>query len=387
MSRRVPNRWLTGPVFGLRDVGAGDVAFAVVLSLVGAASISGLTDSSNHGGVAASLAVLLMTAPVAFARREPVLAAAMLAAGAGLNWGLFDHLVRCGVALPAVFYVGFVVGSRCARWRATVAGVALLAVNLVCQAYSDPQLGGPSILVDVVPITVGFTIAGLLLRSRAAAVARLRMRTAELREQREENARLAVAADQARIAGDLDGFLHDRVGRIAAAAAAGRATLPSAPDRADEVFVAIQDTGRETLTHMRGLVADLRDQAPTQPQPVLAQLDLLLDQATQADARLQVTGDPRLLPPGLELSGYRIVEHLLVALENDPTARIAVAVAFVPDALELTVVGPSARHGDIRPALAAAAERAAMHGGTLRTQTSDGRRTTVVLLPLAAGHA
>ena len=387
MSRRVPNRWLTGPVFGLRDVGAGDVAFAVVLSLVGAASISGLTDSSDHGGVAASLAVLLMTAPVVFARREPVLAAAMLAAGAGLNWGLFDHLVRCGVALPAVFYVGFVVGSRCARWRATVAGVALLAVNLVCQAYSDPQLGGPSILVDVVPITVGFMIAGRVFRSRTAAVVRLRVRTAELREQREENARLAVAADQVRIAGHLDGFLHDRVGRIAAAAAAGRATLPSEPDRADEVFVAIQETGRETLTHMRGLVADLKDQAPTHPQPVLAQLDRLLGQATQADARLQVTGDPRLLPPGLELSGYRIVEHLLVALENEPTARIDVAVAFAPDALELTVAGPSARHGDIRPALAAAAERAAMHGGTLRTQTSDGRRTTVVLLPLAVGHA
>jgi signal transduction histidine kinase len=387
VSRRVPARWLASPVFGIRDVGAGDVAFAVVLSGLGAADMSGLTGSSiDHEGVAASLAVLLMTAPVVFARREPVLAAATLAAGAGLNWVLFDHLVRCGAALPAVFYVGFVIGSRWVNWSEAVSGVALLAVNLVCQAYSDPRLGGPSILLDVVPITVGFTVAGRLLQARSAAVARLRVRTAALRDQREQNARLAVAADQARIAGDLDGFLHDRVGRIAAAAAAGRARLASEPDQAEEVFVAIQDTGRETLTHMRGLVADLKDQAPTRPQPVLAQLDRLLGQATEADTRLQVTGDPRLLPPGLELSGYRIVEHLLVALENDPTARIDVAVAFGPDALELTVVGPSARRGDIRPALAAATERAALHGGSLHSEASGGRRTTVVLLPLAGGH-
>jgi signal transduction histidine kinase len=336
--------------------------------------------------VAASLAVLLMTVPVVFARREPMLAAATLAAGAVLNWGLFDHMVRCGVALPAVFYVGFVVGSRCAQWSRAVSAVALLAVNLVCQAYSDPRLGGPSVLVDLVPITVGFTVAGRLLRSRTATVTRLRVRTAELRDQREENARLAVAADQARIAGDLDGFLHDRVGRIAAAAATGRAGLALEPNQAEEVFVAIQDTGRETLTHMRGLLADLKDQAPTQPQPVLAQLDRLLGQATEADARLQVTGDPRMLPPGLELSGYRIVEHLLLALENDPAARIDIAVAFGPDALELTVVGPSSRHGDIRPALAAATERAALHGGTLVSEASGGRRTTVVRLPLAVGH-
>jgi hypothetical protein len=100
-----------------------------------------------------------------------------------------------------------------------------------------------------------------------------------------------------------------------------------------------------------------------------------------------VTGDPRLLPPGLELSGYRIVEHLLLALENDATARIDVTVAFAPAVLELTVVGPSARATDVRPALAAATERAALHGGTLRSHARDGRRETVVLLPLVAVDA
>jgi signal transduction histidine kinase len=376
----------TGPLFGRRDVGLGDIAWAVVLSAFAVASVSGLTGSPYRtGGVAASLAVLLMTAPVVFARRQPVLAAATLAAGAALNWGLIGHMVRCGAALPAAFYVAFTVGSRSARWRDAVLGMALLVVNVACQAYSDPQLGS-GVLVYMVPMATGFMIAGRLLHSHSVAVAGLRARTAQLHEQREQNARLAVAADQARISGDLDGFLHARVGQIAAAAVAGKATLASEPGQAQDVFVAIQATGRDTLSHMREVVAGLRDQAPTEPQPVLAQLDRLLGQATRAEARLRVTGDPRLLPPGVELSGYRIVEHLLVTLENDPTAQIDVRVAFAADALELTVAGPVRRSGDVRPALLAAAERAGLYGGTLRTQTVRGRRQTVVRLPLAAGH-
>jgi signal transduction histidine kinase len=386
MSRRVSVRWLSAPVFGWRDVGIGDLALAAVLTAGLVASTGGLSHPhAAHVGAAAALASLLMTVPVAFARRAPLVAAATIAIGAGVNWVLIGHMVRCGAALPAAFYVAFTIGSRCATLRDTVAGMLLVAVNIGCQAYSDPQLGA-DVIAYMVPIAFGFLVAGRLLQGRNAAVARLRDRTAELREQREQNARLAVAADQARIAGDLDGYLHDQIGQIAAAAAAGQDTLAATPDRAQDAFVSIQDTGRETLAHMRGVVAGLREQAPTEPQPVLAQLDRLLSQAMQAETRLQVTGDPRLLPPGVELSGYRIVEHLLVALEDDPAAQIDVGVAFEPDELVLTVVGPSARRGDVRAALAAATERAALHGGSLRTTSSGGRRETVVLPPLAAGH-
>lgn len=380
-------RRLTAPVFGWRDVGVADIAFAFVLSAFGVTSIIGLTDASNHGGLGAALAVLLMTAPVALARRQPVATAAVLAAGAGLNWALFDHMVRCGVSLPAVFYVAFVVGSRTIGWRPAALGMALLLVNLVCQAYSDPRLGGPSVLPLMVPITVGFMVAGRLLQRRNVAVAELRDRTAEARALREESARLAVAADQARISAELGGFLQARVAQMAADASTGLAVLAEQPDQAQDAFVAIQGTGRETLNHMRGAVADLKDQTSTEPQPVLAQLDRLLSQATRARTRLQVTGDARLLPPGVELSGYRIIEHLLVALEDDPTSEVDVGVAFAPDSLELTVAGPSMRYGDVRAALAAAAERAALLGGTLKSRASGGRLQAVVLLPLAGGRA
>jgi signal transduction histidine kinase len=387
MNRQAMSRSFTGAASCRRDIGIGDIGFGVLLSALSVTDATGLTDPSNHGGVAASLAVLLMTAPVIFARHRPLIVAAVLAAGAGLNWLLIGHQVNCATALPAVFYVAFMIGSRRVGWRPVAVGMAALVVNLLCQSYSDPRLAGPGGLVGGVPIVLGFLVAGRLLQRRNTTVAALRLRTAELHQQRERNARLAVAADQARIAGDLDGYLHDQVDGIAAAAQVGRARIGAGSEGAEAAFVAIQATGRATLARMRGVVADLRDQTPTGPQPVLAQLDRLLDEATRADTRLQVSGDTRLLPPGVELSGYRIVEHLLLALENDPAARIDVAITFTGGALELAVTGPKARHADVRPALAAAAERARLHGGTLRSQIIGGRRETVVRLPLPVGHA
>jgi signal transduction histidine kinase len=347
------------------------------------AQTSGLTNTHYATGhIAAPIAALLMTVPIVFARRRPAAVAATLAFGAALNWVAIGHMVRCGAGLPAVFYTGFVLGSRTER-RETLFGLGFLVVSLTCQISSDPQLTGYANLILFVPITLAFAGAGRLLRRRNATVAGLRVRTRELREQREANARLAVEADRARIAGDLDQFLHEQISEIASTAAAGQVTLSEHPGETLEAFSAIRQRGRDTLSHMRNVVGGLRADATTEPQPVLAQLDRLLAEGTEADARLQVKGDPRLLPPGVELSGYRIVEHLLVALEDDPTARIDVVAEFRPDALELIVTGPNATTVDARSALAAATERATLLGGSLRSQARGGHRETVVLLPLA----
>src|SRR5262249_55774768 len=76
VSRPVPPRWWTGPVFGVPDIGVGDVALALLLSVLGVTATGGLTGApSPHQGWAAALAVLLMTGPVLVARRSPLAAA------------------------------------------------------------------------------------------------------------------------------------------------------------------------------------------------------------------------------------------------------------------------------------------------------------------------
>jgi signal transduction histidine kinase len=386
MSRRTWARIITGPTFGITDLGWGDIALALFLS---AFAVRIVTHGTSHGhvldaGWAGALAVLLMTLPVAFARKRPLLAAGVLLAGALLNWWAIGHYVRCGGTLPAVFYMAFVVGSRC-QGRERVVGEALVIGSILVQCESDPQLYPVSTAIIFIPISLAFLGAGYLLHRRNVTVEELRERTVELHEQRERNAALAVEADRARIAEDLDGYLHDQVHEIAAAAATGRESLETGSDQAADAFVAIQGTGRETLTHMRDVVGSLRQEAPTGPQPVLAQLDRLLSQSDEVDVRLQVIGDPRLLPPGLELAGYRIVEHLLDTLEKNPSSAASVDVVFGADVLEFKVVGPSVRESVARPALAAAAERAQLCGGTVRSSLRDGLRETLVLIPLTAG--
>jgi len=222
-------------------------------------------------------------------------------------------------------------------------------------------------------------------RSRTEAARELRARNAELRAQREQTAELAVAADRARVAADLHEFVHERIAAIADAASTGRDLLAADPAAAQEALVQVENSGRATLAQMREVVGNLRAERLTGPQPVLADLSDLLERATTADARLTVTGSVRVLPAGLELSAYRIVEHLLEALEDVPRARIDVRLRFTESTLELDVTGPPSQQPGT--AFATARERVAVLGGSLRVETIAQRCTASVRLPLTPGYA
>jgi signal transduction histidine kinase len=380
--------WLWRPTGTLHDIGWGDIVFAAFLSLYAIILVGGVQPAAvtpnPDGSVLAALAVLAMTAPVAWERRAPLAAAAVVAVGAVVNELLIGPMIRCGPGLPAVLAIAFFAGTRLDTRRLGIAA-ALCAGAVATQAVYDPHLG-PSFMVAGLPAVAAAAAAGRLVRSRDRAAAALRARNAELREQRDQTAGLAVAADRTRVAGDLTDFLRDRIAAMAAATAAGRDLITIDPGGAQQALAAVETSGRQTLSQMREVVGNLRAQEQG-PQPVLAELGTLLETATTADARLKVTGSPRQLPAGLELSAYRIVEHLLEALQDAPAARIDVKVGFGPDALELTVAGPVRPYANPLAAFATARERAALLGGTLHIESAAGRCTALVRLPLASGYA
>ena len=83
-SRRTWARVITGPTFGISDLGWGDIALALFLSVF---AVFIVTHGSSGGhvldaGSTGALAVLLMTLPVAFARRFPLGVAGVLLVGA-----------------------------------------------------------------------------------------------------------------------------------------------------------------------------------------------------------------------------------------------------------------------------------------------------------------
>jgi signal transduction histidine kinase len=376
--------WLWRPVGNARDIGWGDIGAAALLSVWAVLLVTGaFPGSTDHGGALAAVGVLAMTVPVAWQRRAPLAAAAAAAAAAVVNELLIGSMVRCGPCLPAVLLIAFFAGTRLSRARLAI-GAALCMASVTLQAYRDPQLG-PGFLTVGLPAVLLACGAGWLVHERMAAAAALRVRNAELRAQRERTAELAVAADRARVASDLHDFVRDQITVMAEAASAGRDLVAADPVVAQEALARIGTSGRETLAQMREVVGNLRTDHLTGPQPVLADLDRLLEQATTADARLRVSGSPRALPAGLELSAYRIVEHLLETLEDSPGVRVDVHLRFGDDALELDVCGPARKQPGA--AFATAQERIALLGGTLKVETGSDRCSALVRLPLAPGYA
>src|SRR4029453_15065702 len=78
-----------------------------------------------------------------------------------------------------------------------------------------------SALPFVTPLAAAVWGIGRLVRSRAEMAAALKTRTTELREARDERARLEVATDRARLSSELDQLLQQRLWQLAGLADAG----------------------------------------------------------------------------------------------------------------------------------------------------------------------
>jgi signal transduction histidine kinase len=150
------------------------------------------------------------------------------------------------------------------------------------------------------------------------------------------------------------------------------------PERASLAMRQVAATGHQALDEMRRLLGVLRtEEAPEsrQPQPGVAQIDALFDQvrSTGLAAELTVTGTPAALPPGAELTVYRIVQEALTNTLKHAAAPtgVSVAIAYRPDVVTVDVRDDGARR-DAGPEAATAGhgltgmrERAAVYDGAV----------------------
>jgi hypothetical protein len=365
-------------------IGRRDVAIAAVLSLLGLVLM--YDDAINHTINASYLAMpvfLAVTVPVLWRRAAPLAASAAVLVALLVHVALFGTITRCGVVFPVVWVLVFAAGARL-ELRAALIALALGLCSIAVMASSDSQVN----VVHAAPFAVVSAIvwgAGRLARSRSRMTAELQGRTEELRNARDERARLEVATDRARLSGELDELLHQRLGELARLADAGAHDID--PGSATATLAGIERASRQTLEEMRALVGVLRrpdeNGGAITPQPTLTSLDALIVNAKGADAHMTVQGSPRALPAGVELSAYRIVEHLLGALDDAP--GIDVRVRFGDTTLDVAVSGPASRRREIASAIERARERAQLHRGTFEATVSGGRARAVAELPLIAG--
>ena len=288
------------------------------------------------------------------------------------GWILIDAVIidRVGtesgdpVVLGAVLGVAiYSVGAHTRPGISTYGGLALVGAMVLLGTLSETQ----SDFGDVFFFSVVF--GGVWLAGRA--IRRRRARERELIVERDEGARAAVAEERVRIARELHDVVAHAISVIVLQARGARHAEQAERDQALE---AIESTGAEALTEMRRLLHMLRaddEELALAPQPSLDSLEQLVAQVRDAGlpVDLHVEGERRELPPGVDVSAYRIVQEALTnALKHAGPARAAVRIRYEPNGLELEVADTGAgtvKDGAGGHGLVGMRERVALFGGEL----------------------
>ncbi len=352
---------------------------AAVLAVADIKSTGAATRIDSHSWLQLPVFVAAML-PVLWWRRN-LIAAVLASAGLLLVHVLaFGYVVRCGAGLPLAFLLAFLCGFAYPQLRERLTALGLSVVLAAIVLIWDTA-AGPSILPVVAVLQAGLYGIGRVVAQRARMAAELRQRNEELRVLRDERAALEVSDDRAQLSARLETLLDQRLRQLAAAAEEG--TVAADPATVQSLLVSLEQDSRRTLGDMREIVGQLRGgEVALAPAPSVAHLDALLARHVHGGSRLQVSGNPRVLPASVELSAYRIVEHLVTALADKPSAPVGVIMTFTDDALEVLVAGSVPRGSDLRGAVGRARERALLHAGSLDLTVSRGRARVLAHLPV-----
>jgi signal transduction histidine kinase len=350
---------------------------ALVVAGIAVTIVVAVADRHNKDGpdgplwfdVLASIAFLV---PFFFRRRYPFGAPAavgvILAAASFVDSGFVnDEFTAFLSGISAAFMFGMLKERSQA-----LAGAAVLVGTVAVIAHNQGDHPGdflfPSIVFGVAWI-VGYFL-GQKLREGTEA----KERAERLEQEREEQARAAVAEERARIARELHDIVGHSVSVMTVQAAGVRSLLRPEQEREREALEIIEQTGREALAEMRRLVGVLRrpEEGPAlAPQPSLEHVEKLVSQAREAGlpVKLRVEGDPVQLPAGVDLTAYRLVqEGLTNAIKHARAENAEVVVRYGGGRVELTVSDDGRGDGDgVKGGngLVGMRERVSVYGGEL----------------------
>jgi signal transduction histidine kinase len=152
--------------------------------------------------------------------------------------------------------------------------------------------------------------------------------------------------------------------------------LRDAPDEAQLALETASRTGREALAEMRRLLGVLREDdqtAESNPQPGVSQIDALVEQVRAAGLPVSYRVSPgsRVLPPGIQLTMFRIVQEALTnTLKHaglSATAEVELIASDTNVRLTVSDTGTAAAavNGNGGSGLRGMRERAAVYGGVV----------------------
>jgi len=296
----------------------------------------------------ATVFVVAMTIPIALRRRYPVGAFAAVVVIGGLEVLALAHPITSDLSVVILLYT--VAAYRPRRVSVPALIICLLgSVLAIMRWVPDPVFQSAYTLGEVAAVFGGPALTawllGDLMHWRRGYYDALEERAARLERERDAQARIAAAAERARIARELHDVVAHNVSVMVVQADGAAYALDMAPERTREALDTISRTGRRALAEMRSLVGVLRSGeeagAELTPQPGIEQLTGLLEQARAGGLPVSFTveGIPRALAAGPALAAYRIVQESLTNARKHagPTATAAVTLRFGDDRLVIKV--------------------------------------------------
>jgi signal transduction histidine kinase len=272
-----------------------------------------------------------------------------------------------GVAIPPII-AAYTVADREERRRALLGLAAVIGLGIAWDTL-DPVNKTPAQHLQGIGWISPWIIAwlvGSLVRSRRQYV------QAQRREQ-EERALTAVAEERNRIARELHDVIGHSVSVMTVQASAVRRLMREDQGKERAALETVEATGREALGEMRRMVSVLRSSSGAPdltPPPTLDQLDRLVENFRRAglETDVRTEGDPVPLPPGLDLTAYRLVQEALTnTLRHAQATRAEIRVCYRTGLLALSVRDDGRGAAGAAPGngLLGMQERVAVYGGTL----------------------
>ncbi|HUA70246.1 MAG TPA: histidine kinase [Solirubrobacteraceae bacterium] len=267
----------------------------------------------RHGGPGSVAFDLAFAVPLLWRSRWPFGVFLVTAGTAFVQWILGMRVLGDFALLIALYTVA----SREDR-RTALTAAAILEVGVIlalARWFHDAHIRS---FIGLTGLIAAACALGMNVRGRRLVLESLEERAARLELERDQQGKLAAAAERARIARELhDVVAHNLTVMIALSDGAGYA-LRDDPDEAERALETAASTGRLALAEMRRLLGVLREDSDGRtperdPQPGVPEIDRLVEQVRAAGLPVsyRVSPDARELPEGIQLTLFRIVQEAL----------------------------------------------------------------------------
>ncbi|NGO68612.1 sensor histidine kinase [Streptomyces boncukensis] len=300
----------------------------------------------------AAYAIALVSCAVLPARHRAPLAAMAVTAASGVLVPLFGLLLSPLIVAPAVI-TAYSLTVRTERhaaiavWFTSAALLVAFTPVFGALSWKDASRMGA---VAAFPLAAG--VVGHAVRNRRAYLAGVEERARRAEQNRDREARRRVAEERLRIARELHDLVAHQITLANAQATVAAHLFDARPEQTRKSLNELVETTGSALDDLRATVGLLRQSGdsdePADPAPGLDRLPTLLENFRRAglEVSVQQEGTVRALPPGVDLTAYRIIQEALTNVTKHAGGGSArVGFAWNRDSVAITIAddGGSAR--------------------------------------------